>query len=475
MINPQPPHPRRKLNRRSFLRGAAGVSVALPFLEGLPGRSAWAADEQPTFSLFMCAAGGVVPEKFFPNAHGPLTTEGLTSAGKATSQLARHAARLLFVSGIDYPPSLADVHREGLVMSLTGRAAYSDSEHGDCGQPTPCLLAGGRSADWEVCARAAEPGAEPLVLYYGQRGFTSELLSWSAPATRAPAILNPYDVYRRLIGLLDADGQATPEGSDASELLLTSRKSVHDIVREELRALMKHPRLSSADHERLQQHFDSIRDAEVSFGGMGNEAAERCAAEGLDVTRLQALQNFAWDSRRTEEIIQLHLSLVALAFACNYTRSASLQWGDAYDHSRYAVPSNARDWNLTEISHRLQSDSATGDDPLAAQAHAEIDAVRMNTLAAGLDHFEARGLGDRCVVMWTNQYTNGPYHSPKDVPHIVWGSPGGYLKQGAYVGAESSGNNRLLNAVLTAALHGTGQTVEDFGEGIGGPLEVALA
>lgn len=463
-----------KLNRRAFLRGAAGVSVALPFLESLPHRSAWAADDAPTFSLFMCAAAGVVPEHFFPDAHGPLTSEGLASAGKATSQLSRHASRLLFVSGVDYPASVADVHREGFIHCLTGRAAALAPEGANC-SPTPCVQGAGRSADWEVCARTAGPDAEPLVLYYGTRGFTSELLSWSSAGTVAPAIVNPYQVYQRLVGLVGPGGGPTPGGEQASEVLLASRKSVHDLVREELRELMAHPRLSSADRRRLDQHFQSIRDVEVSFGGMANEAVDRCSAEGLNVGLLQSLQDFKYDSRRTEEIVQLHLSLVAVAFACDYCRSASLQWGDAYDHSIYDVPSNEREWNLTYVSHRLPSDGASGnDDPLAAQAHAEIDALRMSTLASGLDHFEARGLADRCVVMWSNHYTNGPFHSSVNVPHIIWGSPGGYLKQGEYVDGGGTKNNRLLNAVLSAALRDTGAAVTDFGEGEDGPLEAML-
>jgi hypothetical protein len=467
-------HPRRTLNRRSFLRGAAGVSVALPFLESLPDRSAWAADQTPTFSLFICAMGGVVTERFFPNQRGALTSEGLGAAGKATSQLSRHAERLLFVSGIDYPPSSYDVHQDGLCASLTGRAAQTATAADNCSSPSPCRLGSGRSADWEVCAQAS-PGTEPIVLYYGARGYTSEHLSYSGAGRRAPAIINPYELYQQLVGLASPSGSMTPQGEQAAQLLLASRSSVHDLVREELRALLGHPRLSSTDRERLQLHLDSIRDAENTFGGMANEALEQCSTQGLDVTLLESLKDFQFSSTRTEEIVRLHLGLVALAFACNYRRSASLQWGDAYDGSRYDVPSNARDWPLSHISHRIQSDSAVGNDPLAAEAHAEIDAVRMTTLAAGLDQFEARGLGEHSLVLWTNQYAEGPSHSTANVPHIVWGSPGGHLKQGAYVDAGGTRNNRLLNALITAAIHDTGKVVEDFGEGDGGQLEAVLA
>jgi Protein of unknown function (DUF1552) len=461
-----------KSSRRSFLRGAAGVSVALPFLESLPDRSAWAADETPIFSLFLCSTGGVVTESFFPDELGAFTSEGLAASGKATSELSRHAKRLLFVSGVDYPePTTGDVHREGMTKSLTGGSVTLGSGS-ECA--SNCALASGRSADWEVCARTS-PGTEPLVLYYGGRGFTSECLSYPAAGPSASGIVNPYEVYQQLVGFLDPGGGMTPQGEEAARLLLESRRSVHDLVREDLRALMKHPRLGSADRTRLQQHFDSIRDAESTFGGMANEAVERCSAAGLNVGLLEALQDFRWDRRRTEEMVQLHLSLVALAFACNQRRSASLQWGDTYDESIYNVPSNEREWKFTWVSHRLQSYSGNGDDALAAKAHAEVDALRLSTLASGLDHFEARGLGDKCVVLWTNQYADGPPHSFQSVPHIVWGSPGGYLKQGQYVDAGGAKNNQLLNTVLSAAVQDTGQTVEDFGEGVGGQISALLA
>ena len=72
---------RNRIHRRNFLRGAAGLSVGLPFLEALPGRSAWAQNETPVFSLFRVAANGVVPQSFFPGSPGALSATSM--AGKA--------------------------------------------------------------------------------------------------------------------------------------------------------------------------------------------------------------------------------------------------------------------------------------------------------------------------------------------------------------------------------------------------------
>ena len=277
------------------------------------------------------------------------------------------------------------------------------------------------------------------------------------------------------MGLALPGGAMTPAGRRTAELLLESRKSVHDLVRGELNGLMGHPRVSAADRQRLQLHFDSIRDAEKTMTSLGVDVVDRCTSVGLDVTTLDALKDYKYDPRRTDEIVRLHMSLVAMAFACNYRRAASLQWGDPYDLTIYDVPSNARGWKFSFIQHRVMSDSAVGDDPLAAKAHAEIDGVRMTTLAAGLEHFKARGLADQCVVAWTSNFCDGPLHSTKNVPHIVWGSGGGFLKQGQFLDAGGAPNNRFLNTLLSAALQDTHTTVEDFGEGTGGMLDVLRA
>ena len=455
------------LNRRNFLRGAAGVTLALPFLEGIPERSAWAADAKPVFSLFICAVCGVVPEQFFPAAPGPITKESL--AGKATAELAAHASKLLFVSGVRRPAPTGDSHVEGLCEALTGSRDLTPSAQ--------VATAMGPSADTFIAAKV-HPGLGPLVLYSGNRknGWSTWNLSFTDSGEVAPAIWNPYTLYQELIGLIPPGGVRTPAAEKAARLLSESRKSIHDLVREDLSALLQNPRLSSADRQRLQLHFDSVRDVEVAMGGMGNTAVERCSSEGLAIDQLQAMEDFVYDRfESTEAVGKLHMSLVALAFACNYRRSASLQWGDPADHSVYRVPSNAREWNFNFIQHRAQSDSLVGNDPLAAQAHAEIDVLRMKSFAAGLENFNARGLGDQCAVLWTNNFSDGASHSFLNVPHIIWGNAAGYLKQGQHVDAGDVGNNRLLNTLISAAIQDTNTTVEDFGQGPGGQLEVIRA
>jgi len=450
--------PRAAVNRRAFLRAAGGVAIGLPFLEGMPERSAWAQGEQPVFGFMVVAACGVVGSKFLPSETGALTTDGLASSGKAVAALADHAPNLLFVKNINFPTASPTGcgHVQGLIQSLTGRSPNGGDRNAS---------STGISADVEI-AQLATPGTDPLTLYAGNKrnGYVVERISFkgSGAGQVRSADDNPYTLYNKLVtgGLLEDDTTLTPSVTD--ELFL-SRKSVNDLVRGQLNALMARPELSTADKARLDQHFQAIRDTEVTIGNMG----AGCSATGLDTAALDAMKS-GWAFQTNgmiEDVARLHFQLVALAFACNFSRIATLQWGDATDKTMYDVPSNSGlKWPFHYLSHRVQSDSSSGQNATAETAHAEVDALRMQTLKAGLDEFAARGLQDHSYVLWTNHVADGPSHSMRNVPTIIWGNAGGYLKQGEYVDAGMNvTNNRLLTTLVSASVRDTGMTVTNFG------------
>ena len=456
-----PPPPRRHVgvNRRAFLRAGA-VAVGLPFLEGLPGRSAWAADKPPVFSLFIVAANGVVPGNFMPDTPGPLTSASLAAmSDKATSVLAPHAENLLLIKGLNFPqPSpQACSHAEGSVQSLT---AAPPATHGNT------AYAASMSVDTLIANTVNPEGAAPLALYAGAKGYIAERISFKdgGPGQVRAADVNPYLLYAKLVGLLDGNGSGGLDPLAAE--LMASRKSVNDLVRAELKALQSLSGLSRDDQLRLQQHFDAIRETEVTLGEMGRA----CSRDGLATSALDALASgFVFKQDGTiEDVVKLHLELVALAFACNFNRVATLQHGDGTDGTRYDVPSNkGLGWSFHQLSHRIQSDSQTGINPTAERAHAEIDVLRMKTLLHGLDHFKARGLLDKSLVMWTNHIADGPSHSFRNIPHIVAGNGGGYLKQGELVDAGNVTNNLLFNALINAAVRDVQPWTGNFGAGKG--------
>lgn len=473
---------RSAINRRAFLRAAGGVAVGLPFLEGMQERSAWAQNAQPRFALLMCGACGVVGNRFWPSASGALTASNIGSG--AAGALAEHAANLLFIKNINYPlggPTNCG-HAQGLAQALTGVSPNGGGTS---------VSSSGPSADWLIGQALNTNGDEPLNLYAGNRknGYIAERLSFKGAGSGQvrSAVDNPYTLYGKLTGLASGGGSTgggstgggttnppPATGGMADELVLT-RKSVNDLIREELNSLLKRPELSTADKQRLDQHFSAIRDIENAMSNMAMQpavqeemeaqgASAACDSSGLDTARLEALKSgFAFTTNgMIEEVAKLHMQVVAVAFACNFNHVAAMQWGDGTDQTRYSVASNkSLNWPFHHLSHRVQSDATSGNNPTAEAAHAEIDRLRMETLKLGLDAFAARGLQDKAIVYWTNHVADGPSHSMRGVPQIIWGSPGGYLKKGQVVDGGGATNDKVLNSIMAAL--GVNKTVGQGG------------
>jgi hypothetical protein len=395
----------------------------------------------------MVAQNGVVGKGFFPDAPGPLTRASLGEAtDKATSLLAGHASNLLFIKGIDYPltTSFSCGHAEPLAQTLTGVAP---------GITGNTAYSGGPSVD-TLMAKALGAG-DPFALYAGTKGYIAERISFKAGGagqTRA-ADTNPYLLYAKVVGLAQTGAGGVTTMDPAAAELAATRKSVNDLVREELKSLLASPGLSVADRQRLQQHFDAIRDVELKMEAMSS-APLTCTTAGLPIDSYEAFASgFAFKGSMMEDVVKLHLQIVALAFACNYHRVGTLQWGDGTDGTKYDVTSNASlGWTFHQLSHRIQSDSAKGNNPVAEMAHHEIDVVRMQSLAFGLDAFKAHGLENNALIVWTNSISDGPTHSAKDVPMIIWGNGGGKIKQGAFIDAGGTKNGKILNTLMATGL-----------------------
>jgi hypothetical protein len=453
---------RRVLNRRSFLTGGGLVAVGLPFLEGLPSRSAWAQEAAPVFTFFVVGQNGVVGKNFFPSATGALTTAGLAGAtGMATSVLSAHAPHLLFLKGLNYPVTgpRSCGHAEGNIQTLTGLAPGSNGNQG---------YSAGPSAD-TIIAKALGPD-EPLALYSGAKGFIAERISFKAGGAgqvRA-ADVNPYLLYSKVVGLpqsMPTEPGEPPAMDPIAQEIFNKRKSVNDFVREELKAIMGMSALSAADRDRIDQHLQAIRDIEVNLPPGPTGAA--CSMDGIPTAEYEAMESgFRFDGSKMETYVRLHLQIMAVAFGCNYSRVATLQWGDGTDGTRYDVPANqGLGWSFHQLSHRIQDDVASGNNPTAEQAHHEVDELRMKTFLAGLDAFKAHGLENNAQIVWTNTLADGPTHSTRGVPMIVWGSGGGYLKQGTYIDTAGAPNARVLNTLIAAATRDKTTTPPAIGSG----------
>lgn len=445
-------------SRRLVLTGIGGVVLGLPLLESIGGGARVAGAAQPTVPhpiVFLRQGNGVAQadyngerDQYWPRNTGAITTQSLsgTDADRAMSELAAFADRLLLVRGTKFNDviNVNCGHSGGGNQVLTGAKVSDD--------PTGAgSLALGESIDNYV-ARAFPDvnGGEPLTLYTGPRyGYLEEVLSYRGPYDLRAAEDDPWTAYLRMVGGVDVDA-----------LLEDRRKSVNDLVREQMQALMGRTDLSTADRDRLQLHFDSIRDFEVLACKLGTDEEQQMAS--------LAGQGTLNDNRVI--VAELHCDLLALAFSCDFVRAATLQIGDGNDATQYTID-GSRLPSYHQISHRIYSDGSYGDPIVGAvDMHHGIDRVFLGIFRHLLEKLDGYGILDRSIAVITNDLGAGVSHTYENVPWVIAGAGDGLLAQGQFVDVSNGGgkipHNKLLNTLISATglRKANGDLVDDFGD-----------
>jgi hypothetical protein len=223
--------------------------------------------------------------------------------------------------------------------------------------------------------------------------------------------------------------------------------------------------LGKSDRDRLDLHFTSIRDLEV---GMTNTMGPM--AGPLEAS-LKAMNGMYQLNDKMEDVVKLHLSLVAFAFASGRFLVSTVQIGEGNDHTQYFI-NGVKAPPFHFISHRVMGDGEGGTKiGNAVELHAEIDKIHARMFKHLLDQLsmyktaDGRPLLDDCCAVWLNSNGNGPPHDVGNVPHIIAGSAGGFFKTGQYLNLKVQ-NNKFLNTVATAAgvRKADGMPLDDFGD-----------
>lgn len=469
-----------KISRRMVLRGIGGAIVSLPFLESLGPKRARGDMHTPPFAIFLrqangCAAEqntevGAEPERFWPRMTGTLTPENVS--GRALDELEPYLSKLLVVHNVNMNDfNYGDGHARGALQGLTARGPTVEGAGGSS-------EAAGESLDHRIGRELNPDGRDSLFLYAGRDGgwLGGPCISYRGPAQRRGAIHNPWNAYQSIVG---GETGLSPE----AQMQITQRqRSVNDLVRDQLTRLMSRPQISAADRDRLQLHFDSIRELETTLTcqmAADAEAALEGMSAGYDSTDGDLVMNAA----------RLHFDVAALAVACGYTRSVALQIGSGNDGStRYRnLDTGAEMENYHYVSHRRASHDSSGSVISNSDLlHHMVDRQFAQTFRHLLDRLSAydmpdgQRLLDHGVAVWYNDNGNGPGHSSRNVPFVLAGSCNGFLRQGMYVEAVGDRTHKqMLNTIGSAVglRNASGEHLDDFGDPSlpGGVLSELLA
>lgn len=444
--------------RRWFLRGALGATVGLPFLESLAPQRALARDARPP-KRFLCFfnCNGVNMNRFFPSAFGALTPESFS--GTALEPLAAFAPRCLIPRGIHAVPrgynldgGAGDDHAKGMGHKLTAQFLAD----------TPDEYALGISVD-QAIARGINPeGRQALTLRVGRKkpGVLGHI-SYTGPEQPVTGENNPWLAYQDFMGLGSEAGENAIPDAEALR-----RRSVLDLVNREFDDL-RGADLSRADRQKIEAHFDSIRDVELSLAG-----SVGCNLGSATEADLRALETVNVDSdSEFARLTRLQIDVIALSLACDYTRSATLQIGNGAGGPIFTWDGMQHQYNHHKLSHGTTRDDGGAQVAGYEQMLFDIDVWHMKQLNYLLTRLDAYQEGDgssvldNTVVVYANELSNGKAHDFKDLPWLIFGGAG-YFKLAEYVQLTpypAAGSEAPHNKLLTMFMNAVGIPTTNFG------------
>ncbi|MGF1465618.1 MAG: DUF1552 domain-containing protein [Sandaracinaceae bacterium] len=233
-----------KLARRTFLRGAGGAAIALPFLADLGRRTAGAADpEPPVRRVTLFFGNGVMPATF--QHEDPLRADG------ALAPLRPHLPKLAVLRGVDM--NTRNGHPRGGGATFVGFEGREETQRGP-------------SID-VVALRELHPMGPPTPLstLLVASGFRRNhqyrrVHSWNEDGSpMGLPIERPADLFERLFG-----GVPDPDlGAAAAARRRRYRRSVLDAVIGDYRHFSQDAAgLSAASRRRIADHLERIREIE---------------------------------------------------------------------------------------------------------------------------------------------------------------------------------------------------------------------
>lgn len=411
-----------KLSRRDVLRGAGGVTIALPFLEA----RAQTVTKKRFVALYH--PNGVFTPQWFPT---PGLTENDFSLGPIHAALEPWKSRCLFTGGLDMKVALTgagEQHQRGVGAFLTGAKLDAGSFVGNDGSTAGFAM--GPSIDQTLVPLIGQGTLVPS-LQLGVHALLPNVagcVSYAGPNQPLLPQNDPRLTFRTLFG----DSSLPP---DEAAVLRRKRRSVLDAVVSQLSSLKQS--VSTSDRARLDEHLTMVRSLETRLTSM---PAGTCAAP----TDPGAV---AWQQEaQFGTVAQLQLDLLALALRCDLTRVATVMFSDALNHTTLPHLDITTDvHNLTHLSD---------EDPSRLQV-AKRDTWQSGVLANLLSALDALDDGngatvlDNTLVFWGTDVSRGNTHAHDDMPFVLAGGGAGF-RMGRYARWNGVNHNDLLTSIANA-------------------------
>ncbi|HEV3383972.1 MAG TPA: DUF1552 domain-containing protein [Gemmata sp.] len=407
-----------ELNRRTLLR-AAGVSLALPWLEAFsPKRASAAGATLPRRMVFICTPLGLHAPFFFPEKSGKDY-----ALSPYLEVIKDFKSDYTVISGLSHP-DVGPSH-DSIYSFLTA-------------SPHPEIRAGFRNTISVDQLAAEHIGGETRYssLSLATEGFG---LSWTRTGALVPSEMFPSSLFAKLF----LDGR--PDEIQAQTRRLQDGQSILDTVGVQAKGIQ--PALGAPDREKLDEYFTSVRELEKRMAR--SEEWSRKPKPKVDAKQPQNNSNPADLVGKTN----LMYELIHLAIQTDSTRLITL----LLLGTSLVPPIQGVSLGHHDLSHH-------GQDPNKIAQLKTVEMEKMKSLHGLLKKLketkeEGVSLLDRTTVFFSSNLGNAGTHATRNLPVLL---AGGGFKHDQHLAFDPK-NPPPLSNLFVSMLQRQGIPLDKFG------------
>ena len=418
----------RPIHRRHFLRGV-GVTLALPWLEGMSPLFGKVQPEPPRRMLLISNNLGVLPGPFFPKDQGPAY-----KASPYLEILAPFRKDFTVFSGLSHPNVSGGHSTENCFLT-----AAKD--------PTGSGFRNTISLDQYAIEQLGQQTRFPTLNLGVNIDKANRSLSWTRDGVLLPAEDKPSALFRRMFV------QGSPDEVARRMRQLQDRGSILDAVTADMSGFQK--TLGSDDRDRLDQYFTSVRELEERLHTSGEW--EQKPKPVTDQTPPEDIT----DPAKFFAKFSLMLGMAQLAFESDSTRIVTLMV-DGFATPVFEIRDGEKSLNdYHNLSHHGQSKEKL------AQLE-RVDRRQMEVLRTLFERLAAKDDGgsrllDRTMVLYGSNLGDANVHNTNNLPVLL---AGGGFKHGAHLAFDGVVNKPLGN-LFVSMLQQMGVETGEFASGTG--------
>jgi hypothetical protein len=410
---------KKHLDRRTFLRGAAGTVIALPFLDAMvPAATAQtrtAAGERLRFGAIY------MPNGIYPGLWHPEKTGKGWAFNRTMKPLEPYREYLTTISQMKAPEGKKDMG--GIHMGASAAFLNGSGPEGHNGEFN--LIRSKKSVDQYIAdaiggdtpLHSLEVGTEDMGTSAGAcDGYPCvffNTMAWRDDKSPLPVSVNPQVTFERMFG--------DPGSAQQRIARLQTKESMLDSVLQETSRLQK--KIGASDNAILDEYLTSVRRVEEQLQKMQSRSEAIASASGGPIG---IPEDF-------DEHMTVTYDLLHLAFQGDLTRVFSFMVGHEASGRSYAF------LGVKEPHHSTSHHKNT---PESLEAYAKIGAYHMVKLGQFIEKLKNTREGDHTLLDSSLVYfgagmSNGLLHDRHNVPALLVGTAGGRIQAGGrHIAAE---------------------------------------